>query len=258
MKETGPWSTDGGVGVVVPVHNEEDLLEASLQAVAAAADAVVDRVTCHTVVVLDNCTDDSATIAYRWRRRMDRGHQRHRIDVIETDARSVGAARRAGCAAIIARWLPRPLSALWLATTDADSEVPADWLAVQVAHHRAGREVWTGRVAVHDWSDRDPTTAQIWQRQYVAEELPVHGANLGIVAARYVEVGGFPPVATGEDRALVHAAVAAGADAVHDHLYVVTSSRPEGRAPGGFAHALSVIGQESTDGEDRLALAEPG
>ena len=67
----------------------------------------------------------------------------------------------------------------------------------------------------------------------------VHGANLGLSAAAYLDAGGVPPVALAEDHALVDALrtrarrlVATGA------IPVVTSARRESRTVGGFADHL--------------------
>lgn len=86
------------IGVVIPVHNEEAALGACLEAVAASArhpglcdeDVLV-------VVALDACTDGSRAIA-----------QRARVEILELDARRVGAARASGAALAVAfgaRWL---------------------------------------------------------------------------------------------------------------------------------------------------------
>ena len=48
------------------------------------------------------------------------------------EPRNVGVARAVGFAEVIARESGRPAQQLWLTTTDADSTVPADWLAEQL------------------------------------------------------------------------------------------------------------------------------
>ncbi|GAA4385521.1 glycosyltransferase [Tsukamurella soli] len=64
----------------------------------------------------------------------------------------------------------------------------------------------------------------------------IYGANLGIRASTYLALGGFAPVATGEDRALVHVARDHGDGIVAtDQAPVLTSARRHARAPHGFA-----------------------
>jgi hypothetical protein len=70
----------------------------------------------------------------------------------------------------------------------------------------------------------------------------VHGANLGCTARAYQAAGGFPPIATAEDHALVTALSAAGSRILRStELSVRTSARPHARAPRGFSHLLSSL-----------------
>lgn len=71
------------VGVVIPAHNEEDLLPSCLAAVRKAARGV-DAAAVH-LVVADACTDRTAQQA-----------RRGGAVVREIQARCVGTARRAG------------------------------------------------------------------------------------------------------------------------------------------------------------------
>ena len=48
------------VGVVVPVHDEEDLLPAALEGVEEAVDALPPPISCRVAVVLDDCRDGSS------------------------------------------------------------------------------------------------------------------------------------------------------------------------------------------------------
>ena len=71
----------------------------------------------------------------------------------------------------------------------------------------------------------------------------MHGANLGFTAQAYLGAGGFPPLRTGEDRALVAALRAQGRRVLRaSSLPVVTSARRRYRAPAGFGHHLTTLG----------------
>jgi Glycosyl transferase family 2 len=237
------------VGLVLPVHDEERLLPAALAALERAIDDVPDAhsESIDVVVVLDGCTDRSQEIAEEWCRRVLRVPGKWHIDILETDVKCVGEARRLGCQALLDRWSEIPPEDIWLMTTDADSEVPRDWVTAQLQLRRTGCQVWAGPVAVRDWSDRAPGTADAWLRRYAAEALPVHGANFGIDAHTYLAAGGFPGQSTAEDRDLFDRAVAIGAAVRSDPMVqVITSSRRVARAPEGFARALTSI--ESTLG----------
>lgn len=197
-----------------------------------------------TAVVLDECSDASGAIVRRHAARLA-GGPLARLLVLERSGANVGAARRAGCSAVIAELAETHGIApggIWVATTDADSQVPPAWLAVQVARHEQGVDVWTGRVTVADWSQRSAALPHAWRRRYDAEAAPAHGTSLGFAADRYLAVGGFEPVPAHEDQRLHRALLAAGAVGHHDRsVPVVTSARRVARAPAGFAHALALI-----------------
>jgi Glycosyl transferase family 2 len=222
------------VGVVLPVHDEEDLLPGALHALEDAVAALPTALSVRTVVVLDSCGDASAGIAGRWA-------DRRGALVLPRDCRSVGLARQAGCRAVLAGWPEMEPAQIWLATTDADSRVPPDWLTVQLHAHEAGVDLWAGRVRVAEKS----ATIQRWSERYAAEGGPIHGASLGFSAALYSELGGFRGLAHGEDRDLALRATAAGFRIRHAAKAVVTtSSRRLGRAPHGFASVLHVTEQQ--------------
>lgn len=72
---------------------------------------------------------------------------------------------------------------LWLATTDADSAVPPDWLSAQleIASRRDARGV-AGTVAVRDWGTYSRSSARSCEQFYARGgdvHSHVHGANLG-------------------------------------------------------------------------------
>lgn len=128
MVVTSPGAHPLHLGVVLPVHDEECDLPGALRCLDAAVRQVTDSgVDCRLAVVLDACTDGTPEIVDRW--------VAHRtckapVDVVPIRAANVGVARRTGCATLLDRWSSEPLSRIWLATTDGDSEVPGDWLHV--------------------------------------------------------------------------------------------------------------------------------
>ncbi|MBW8482437.1 glycosyltransferase [Actinomadura parmotrematis] len=202
-------------GVVVPAHDEEDLLGACLAALAPARVPVV--------VVADACTDGTARLA--------RALGAH---VVEIAARNVGAARAAGAAELLRR------GARWIATTDADTVVPPDWTDAQLACAARGWDAVAGSVTVLDWQGRPGWLPGAFAARYGGPG--VHGANLGCSARAYRAAGGFRPLRTGEDRALVAALEAAGRRVLHTtEISVVTSARRRHRAPHGFGHLLNTL-----------------
>jgi hypothetical protein len=230
----------GTVGVVLPVHDEEELLPFALEGIEQAVAALPPGLSCRVAVVLDDCRDDSSAVAHAWADRVG-------ALVITEACRSVGTARRAGSQALLSRWPDVHPATIWVATTDADSRVPPDWLTVQLEAHRSGADLWAGRVRVVEES----AVAQQWKETYAAERRPIHGASLGFSGSLYEHIGGFQCLRSGEDRDFHRRAVAAGFRVTHDlRAAVTTSARRRGRAPGGFASVLGGV-----EGEQLEAIA---
>jgi hypothetical protein len=233
VSRQAPQRVLNAVGVVLPVHDEEELLPGALQALEIAIKALSLSISCRVAIALDHCGDASYAIARCWGSRFD-------TLVIRRECKNVGLARRAGAQAILERWPEKDPAQIWLATTDADSRVPSNWLTVQVEAHSSGADLWAGRVRVAE----DSATVRRWTERYAAEQDPIHGANLGFSAALYAQLGGFRSLRSGEDRDFHHRALVAGARIAHDlRASVTTSSRRMGRAPGGFARVLDGVEQ---------------
>lgn len=219
------------IGVLIPVHNEEGLLGHCLRTVlnaarhpALALEPVV------VLVVLDSCTDDSASIAAS-----------HAVETLHVDARNVGKARAAGAA-----WLLEQ-GARWIACTDGDSTVADDWLVEQLALEA---DAVCGTVIADDWHAGVPLNAQrVYTQRYQQRDdhQHIHGANLGFSAAAYLLSGGFPPLACHEDVHLIRQLEARGARIAWScRPRVTTSTRLQGRASGGFAdYLLDLVGSHA-------------
>ena len=209
------------IGVVIPVHNEAALLGDCLEAVhRAARDPRLEHEPVDVVVVLDSCTDRSQAIAVR-----------HGAQIVSLNARCVGAARALGASFAL------DSGARWLAFTDADTIVPPDWLAAQLA---ADVEATCGPVGIEDWSAHPHGMRERFLHCYGEDgEPPIHGANMGISVNAYRSTGGFRPLRLGEDAALVASLVARGGHvAWNASPRVTTSARWESVIEGGFASQL--------------------
>jgi glycosyltransferase involved in cell wall biosynthesis len=231
------------VGVVLPVHNEEALVQRALTSLGDAFGALMGRsIALQIVVVFDSCSDGSITLVEEWLQTQQRTSYPVPVTVVTCEASNVGIARGLGCKALLDEFDHFEPNRIWIATTDADSEVPDDWLETQVLRHEAGVDLWCGRVAVRDWSTRVSGTGTRWQSEYEVESHPIHGTNLGFDAQTYLAVGGFNPSRVSEDRELCAAIEARGAVICYDSsVRVVTSARRDARAPLGFSHALDLV-----------------
>jgi glycosyltransferase involved in cell wall biosynthesis len=221
------------IGVVVPAHDEEALLPACLRSLHRAAIAV-DGLPVHLVVVADACRDQTASIA-----------RRAGATAVIIGARAVGAARAAGMREILCRTWRLDPATVWLATTDADTRVPVDWLSQQVRYADQGWDAVVGTVQVADWSAQQYGVRSLFEDRYrdgTGPHAHVHGANLGFRAAAYLTAGGFPAVTTAEDHELIAIMEASGSRILRTRqVTVLTSARRRARAPHGFSHYLSEL-----------------
>ena len=239
------------VAVVVPAHDEEELLPAALRALRASAQLVAARggPPVDLLVVADACHDRTVSVA------VTAG-----VRVLPVDLRSVGGARAAGVADALQRVRHLAPGRVWLATTDADSLVPPGWLSHQLALADGGADLVLGTVDVRDWSEHPPDVERRWRASYDSRDghRHVHGANAGARADAYLDVGGFADVDRDEDVALA-AALAHRRVVRTGGEPVVTSARNRGRAPGGFAGHLAGLGRFAEGlGARDLVRGQPG
>jgi glycosyltransferase involved in cell wall biosynthesis len=208
----------------------------------------------HVVLLLNNCTDGTAEVI----RELPAGpHQLHIVEC-RLEGRSAGA----GVARSIAMdYAASLLDEGVILSTDADAEVPDHWVEANLRaieegadavcgqavidpieallipahlHEDDAREVAYGRLLDEIESIVLPDPADPWPRH--REDS---GASIAITASMFRRVGGVPPLASGEDRALI--AKLRSIDACvrhHPQIRVVVSGRIEGRAPGGMADTI--------------------
>ncbi len=230
-----PWA----VAVVVPAHDEAPRIGSCLRSVLASLEHASVAAS-SVVVVADRCNDGTARVA--------REVLGVAGDVVSVETGNVGAARRVGTSSAVRRlgalgpWSGL-LDRVWLLSTDADTIVPARWVASHLAIADDGAAAVAGVVDVDSFVEHPPGTADRFAAQYLqhrdGSHPHVHGANLGVRADAYESVGGWPLAATGEDHRLWDALRSAGWPVVSSiDPRVTTSGRREGRAPDGFARDL--------------------
>ncbi|QSL85340.1 glycosyltransferase [Pseudomonas atacamensis] len=216
------------IGIVIPAHNEEALLDECLRAALRASQhAQLGGEPVEILVVLDSCSDGSAQIV-----------SAYPVLSLQIDARNVGEARATGARLLLER------GARWIACTDADSRVADDWLAAQLGLEA---DAVCGTVTVEHWHESIDEAAQIrYHRHYQARDghRHIHGANLGVSAEAYRLAGGFKSLTCDEDVQLVRALERSGANIAWSHRpQVHTSARLDSRAKGGFGDFLRNLAQ---------------
>jgi len=222
------------IAVVVPAHDEEAVIGACLDSIGVAARwPALGGEPVLVVVALDTCSDGTERIA------RERGAR-----VLRLGERNVGAARALGATFAL------EAGARWLAFTDADSTVAPDWLAAQLAQ---GSDAVCGTIAVDDWGSYGEPLNRHFDATYTDADghRHIHGANLAVSAVAYRRAGGFMPLVSSEDVALVAALTASGASIAWSAApRVVTSARRSYRAPGGFGATLERVAATASVGHN--------
>jgi hypothetical protein len=239
----------------VPARNEDERLPILLDALAVQT--VVGRVP--VALCINNSTDGTAAAAAsastRHTGRLELHIEECAFPPPQANAGSArGRAMEIGYAAIDGSGL--------LISTDADCRPPVNWIAANLASYAAGTTIVGGRIALDDAEPLAPVITEMrnrfdayWSAVRDIEDridpsfddpAPRHGdhtgASLAIDAALFRAVGGVRPVPTGEDRALVIAALAAGGRLSHPAaVWTRVSARMEGRAAGGMAAAMAEL-----------------
>ncbi len=238
--------------VAVPVKDEADRIAQCLCAIASQREVQADGI----VLLINNTTDATADIV----RQVGAGLQVpvHAIEhVFAPECACAGAARRMG--------MEHAASLLddggVLLTTDADGRVPADWIAANLWHLRAGVDAVAGRAVLdpaeaalipqglHEADAEECAYAAVLDEiaalldPHPWDPLPRHvehsGASIAVSLAAYRRAGGMPASSIAEDRHFFAALRDVGARIRHAPEIVVTvSGRTLGRAEGGMADTI--------------------
>lgn len=236
----------------MPVKDEAERIKACLQALAQQRAVFPDSI----VLVVNNTTDQTAMIVRALAQSLAVP-----IELIEHEfppgQASAGSARRMAMDRAV--MLAGADGAVL--TTDADGQVPLDWVAANLFYLQRGLDAVAGR-AVLNTADEvmiptrlreddalecayaaalDEMASIIAPRQW--DPWPRHtehsGASIAVTVAAYGRAGGMPAAPVAEDRKFFAALEATGAHVRHAPEIVVTvSGRTIGRAEGGMADTI--------------------
>ena len=226
--------------VVVPARDEEERIGACLRSIVRASDRaalVIGRLA--VVVVADGCNDRTTDIARSVLA------PRPMSLVAECDLGNVARVRALGVNLGRNLLESNASDRTWIASTDADTTVPGNWVLQHVAAARRGLRGVAGVVDVVAF-DGLPAVAQQHFAETYTDLLPaegghphVHAANLGVRLDAYDQAGGWGCLPCSEDRDLWTRLRQTGAIVEsRTALRVVTSGRSVGRVAGGFAECL--------------------
>ena len=247
--------------VAIPARNEEQRIGPCLDSLIGQIG--IDQRKAAVVVMLNNCTDGTLDAIAAMTARLP-------FPVVAASTHLPVGFANAGWARRLA--MQHAASMMGdnglLLTTDADCTAYPDWMVQNQRESSGDIDAVAGYVTA-DWSElsRFPEAvlaqgALEWEYQGLATELeakadpqihdpwPRHnqncGASLAIKAGTYRAIGGIPPIAVGEDRALCDAVRAIDGKIRHSlAAHVTASARTDGRASGGMADALKARGTDA-------------
>lgn len=241
--------------VCVPARDEAARLPALLEAIAAQ-----DWAGPITVAIAVNNTTDDSLYRIAAAQSLHAGRLDIRVATAEfpPELAHAGSARRLAMSEGLCHLADIRTGVL--VSTDADARPPANWLRAIAAAFARGADLVGGKIVIDE--EREPLPEAVarlrrtWDRYWADvrdiedridpiawDPAPRHGdhtgASLAIGAELYIACGGVPLVPTGEDLALVRAAVTMGGRLAHPaDVYVRVSPRVTGRAEGGMAEAM--------------------
>ncbi|GJE17592.1 hypothetical protein AIGOOFII_2308 [Methylobacterium marchantiae] len=241
--------------IALPVRNEAERIEACLRAIDAQEGVRPGSLGLY--LFLNNCTDGTDRIVSELAETMSIPV---RVRFVTFDGAHAGWARRAAMDAA-AEWIGPDGTAGTILSSDADSRVPSDWVARNLAALDAGADAVAGRIQIDEdeWAALPKSLRARGKLEDAYSDLlteaearidpdphdpwPCHrttiGATLSVRLSAYRLVGGMPMIALGEDGAFVAALLQHGLRVRHAKDVVVTvSGRLVGRAPGGVADTI--------------------
>ncbi len=256
--------------VCVPARDEAERLPRLLEALARQ-----DLEGLIAVAICLNNTTDRSVDAVAAIAEHHRGRLKIHLDVVTfpPELSHAGSARAAAMTAGLARLGAGPGV---LITTDADARPPSDWVSANLDAIADGADIVGGRLVLDEDDGIPPgivAARLLWDRYWAAvrtieDEIdpspwdvpPRHGdhtgGSLAMTAEIYRRAGGVPMIASGEDRALVEAAVIAGGHLVHPiSVWTRVSARSEGRAVGGMAEMMKRMTDAAANGRAEMAPA---
>lgn len=200
------------ISVVIPAYNEEAFIRPTLEALAAQRG--IDKAEYEIIVVDNNCVDLTAEIAFSMG-----------VRIVKESKAGVGWARTAGFATATA-----PL----IATTDADSAVPSDWLVSIIDAFENPAVVAVGGPVTYD-IDHEVMHAVVnhsipflheIDRLIHANAYHLVGANMAVRRIAFDQIGGWKAsLSLGEDMDLSHRIAQIGTIKFLPKLRVQTSDR---------------------------------
>lgn len=228
MPKRGKFSNDkvsNDVSIVIPVYNEEDSLDACLQAIAA------QTIRPYEVIVVDNnSTDASAPVAARY----------DFVTVIHEPRQGVVHARNRGFNAARGEIIGR---------IDADTRLRSDWVEkVALIFTDKSLDCVSGAIGYHDMSFRRvlgsiDLAIRTWLARQLDNEVAMQGANMALRRSSWQRIRHETCAVSGmhEDFDLgIHIAKAGGRLAFARTMYATVGFRQADSSFHGFSRYVMI------------------
>ena len=250
--------------IIVPARDEADALPACLDALAAQADedgCLLPRSCFEIVLLLNNCSDSSLSVASRWQTMHARTQLHIAQRFLPSAQANAGTARRLLMDTAWHRLSGSRERLQAIVSTDCDTVVHPQWLSRTLQALREGADAVGGLIQLpEDQLSQLPAPVRLaYERDRCYQQLiaeledlvdpqqgdawPRHldhfGASLACTREIYARAGGLPELSSLEDVAFIDALRRIDARVRHDpSVQVFTSSRFSGRAQVGFSNQL--------------------
>lgn len=265
------------VSVIVPVRNEADYLEHTLDALYNQRNSdgsVLPHETYEVLLLANNCTDQSYEIARRYQARFPEFALHIATIWLAPDKANIGHVRRLLMDEACRRLLLTGNCTGIIASTDGDTVVDSYWIGQIIKEIDAGNDAVGGRILTRrhglvSHTDRldkraDAECSDAVRRYYLLDVMYRHliarveavldpspndpwprhyqhfGASLAVTCTAYVKAGRLPEVPYLEDEAFYRALLRIdGKIRKSPQVKVFTSTRTQGRATVGFSWQLN-------------------
>ena len=276
-----PISRECFVSIVIPVRDEAENLEQTLDAFANQVDwqnRPLDSGIYEIIVLANNCRDNSAQTARNWQKR----NPRIKLHVAEISLprrfANVGFVRRLLMNEAFERLQSNRSGGGIIATTDGDTRVAPDWITATIEEIGRGADAVGGRILIENEElermDERARYFHLLDEEYrlLVSELECHldrlthdvyprhhqhfNGSFAVTTEVYSRAGGIPDVRFLEDVAFYHALLRVDAKFRHSPaVRVFTSSRHLGRSAVGLSFQLNEWKKLGEAGADYLVEA---
>lgn len=264
------------VSVIIPVRNEAHHLEDTLSALTNQVDAAgkaLDAGLYEVLLLANNCTDDSAAVANRHKRKFPNFNLHVEDITLPARKSNIGHVRRMLMDKAFDRLQTAGAKPGIIASTDGDTIVDRQWVHQIITEIDRGNDAVGGRIFTRNTNHSariyylqdvmyrtllakaetvlDPLAHDAWPNHF-----QYFGANFAVTCTAYLRAGRLPQVAFLEDAAFHQALLRVDAKVRKSNaVRAYTSTRLLGKVAVGFSEQLQKWNEMAA--QQRVQIVEP-